>query len=180
MHEGRRRPAPKGEQNLRKPTLKLDPATSATTSTCTRTAARFTIRLATRSAPPRRSASFAALVKRGFYDGLTFHRIVRDFVIQGGDPLGTGRAGPATRSSSRRPPTSSTRRASSRWPRPRSSRPGTSGSQFFIVTAPDAGLPPDYAVAGARDSQAVVDTIAHATDPGPRPAPVVIDQGSAS
>ena len=98
---------------------------------------------------PNTTASFASLVKKGFYDGLTFHRIVPDFVIQGGDPKGDGTGGPGyTCRRHAAQSTPSTRRASSRWPRRAPSHPGTSGSQFFVVTGADAGLPPDYAILG--------------------------------
>src|SRR6202012_4359958 len=53
----------------------------------------FDIALATREAPPSANA-FAYLIEEGFYDELTLHRIVPEFVIQGGDPLGTGAGGP--------------------------------------------------------------------------------------
>ena len=46
------------------------------------------------NAPPKTVNSFVFLAKQGFYDGLTFHRVVPGFVIQGGDPLGTGSGGP--------------------------------------------------------------------------------------
>ncbi len=53
----------------------------------------FTIRLDQKTAP-NTAASFAALAENGFYDGTVFHRIVPGFVIQGGDPTGTGTGGP--------------------------------------------------------------------------------------
>ena len=70
------------------------------------------------------------------------------FVIQGGDPTGTGTGGPGYSTATSRRRTPPTPRASSRWPRPRPSRPVPSGSQFYIVTGADAGLPPDYAMVG--------------------------------
>ena len=107
----------------------------------------FEIALDTERAP-KTANSFAFLAEEGVYDDVTFHRIVPEFVIQGGDPEGNGRAAPATRWSRSRPPTSPTPKAWSRWRRPRPSRPGTSGSQFFVVTGADAGLPPEYALVG--------------------------------
>ena len=71
------------------------------------------------------------------------------FVIQGGDPTGTGTGGPGYKTvdvpprDARRTP-----RASSRWRRAQIEAPGTAGSQFFVVTGADVGLPPDYAVVG--------------------------------
>ena len=87
-----RAPAPKGEQHPSEPTRRLKPGTRYTVELRTNCGA-MTIRLAVARAP-RTTASFADLVARGFYDGLTFHRVVRGFVIQGGDPTGTGMAGP--------------------------------------------------------------------------------------
>src|SRR4051812_3121430 len=53
----------------------------------------FEITLSAKQAP-KTDASFVSLIKQGFYDGLTFHRVVPGFVIQGGDPKGTGTGGP--------------------------------------------------------------------------------------
>jgi peptidyl-prolyl cis-trans isomerase B (cyclophilin B) len=64
------------------------------------------------------------------------------------------------------------RRAASRWPRRRSSRPGPPEASFFIVTAPDAGLPPDYAVAGkVVKGMNVAREIDELGDPAGGPAP---------
>ena len=63
----------------------------------------ITIRLDQKTSP-KTAASFAALARSGFYDDTVFHRIVPGFVIQGGDPTGTGRAGPATRRGTTPPP----------------------------------------------------------------------------
>ena len=94
------------------------------------------------------TSSFAALVRRHFFDGTVFHRIVPGFVIQGGDPSGTGTGGPgytvveAPAASSRY--TEGVVAMAKRADEPR----GAAGSQFFVVTAKDAGLPPDYAILG--------------------------------
>lgn len=101
---------------------------------------------------PKTTASFAGLVRAGYYDGLTFHRIARpggnDYVIQGGDPTGTGDGGPGY-SVVERPPKSTTYdRGVVAMAKTPNERPGTSGSQFFIVTAKRTRLPPDYALLG--------------------------------
>jgi peptidyl-prolyl cis-trans isomerase B (cyclophilin B) len=139
-------PAPKGEQHLSRPTATLAAGKRYDVDLQTNCGT-ITIRLATGRAP-KTAASFADLVKRGFYDGLTFHRIVHDFVIQGGDPLGTGLGGPGY--SVVEPPPGGTAYTTGivAMAKTEADPPGTSGSQFFIVTAPDAKLPPDYAVAG--------------------------------
>jgi cyclophilin family peptidyl-prolyl cis-trans isomerase len=108
---------------------------------------RFDIRLDVQNSPCTTS-SFAALVRRKFFDGTRFHRIVPGFVIQGGDPTGTGRGGPGY--SVRDVPPSNSRYtkgvvAMAKTP---AEPPGTSGSQFFVVTGADAGLSPDYAILG--------------------------------
>lgn len=80
-------------------------------------------------AAPTSVANFVNLAQRGFYDGLTFHRYVRNFMIQGGDPQGDGRGGPGYRFSGEillkhnRPGILSMA----------NSGPGTDGSQFFIT-----------------------------------------------
>ncbi len=85
-------PAPKGAQSIPKPTTKLDPSKRYVVQLTTNCGT-IDIQLAVSSAP-RTTASFAYLVKRGFYDNLTFHRVAAGFVIQGGDPNGDGSGGP--------------------------------------------------------------------------------------
>jgi cyclophilin family peptidyl-prolyl cis-trans isomerase len=140
-------PAPKGEQHLSKPTRRLKPGTRYTVELRTNCGV-MTIRLAVTRAP-RTTASFADLVARGFYDGLTFHRVVRGFVIQGGDPTGTGMGGPGY-TVVEQPPTNVAYTAGVVAMAKTEAEPsGASGSQFFIVTADDAQLPPDYALVGS-------------------------------
>ncbi len=97
---------------------------------------------------PKTAASFASLVKRGFYDGLGVVRVVPGFVLQAGDPNGDGSGGPGY--SVVEPPSNnaSYRQGVVAMAKTGAEAPGTSGSQFFIVTGPDAGLPPEYAIAG--------------------------------
>jgi peptidyl-prolyl cis-trans isomerase B (cyclophilin B) len=125
----------------------------------------FTISLAVGDAP-RTASSFATLVKRGFYDGLTFHRISGDptggpFVIQGGDPLGTGLGGPGYSVREKPPAGLKYTKYTVAMAKTGTEPAGTSGSQFFVVTAADAGLPPDYALVGhVTAGKDVVDRIA--------------------
>jgi cyclophilin family peptidyl-prolyl cis-trans isomerase len=128
------------------------------------------IRLAVGRAP-KTASSFAGLARNKFFDGLTFHRIAKpggnDFVIQGGDPLGTGNGGPGY--SVREAPPKNTRyiRGVVAMAKTQTEPAGTSGSQFFIVTAADSGLPPDYAILGevVGDTSAVKRIAAAQTDP---------------
>jgi peptidyl-prolyl cis-trans isomerase B (cyclophilin B) len=97
---------------------------------------------------PNTTASFASLVKKGFYDGLTFHRIVPDFVIQGGDPNGDGTGGPGYTVVDTPPRDAKYTKGVVAMAKTALEPPGTSGSQFFVVTGTDTGLPPDYALLG--------------------------------
>jgi peptidyl-prolyl cis-trans isomerase B (cyclophilin B) len=139
-------PAPKGGQKLGKPKTELAAGKRYDVDLQTNCGT-ITIRLATGRAP-KTAASFADLVKRGFYDGLTFHRIVHHFVIQGGDPLGTGLGGPGYTVVEKPPGDLAYTTGVVAMAKTEADPAGASGSQFFIVTAPDAQLPPDYAVAG--------------------------------
>jgi len=101
---------------------------------------------------PRTVRSFTALARSGFYDGLSFYRIAKpggnDFVIQAGDPLGTGEGGPGY-SVVESPPRSQVYPVGTvAMAKADDEKRGTSGSQFFIVTGPDAVLDPVYAVLG--------------------------------
>lgn len=157
-------PAPGKARKEPKPTKRLDPARTYDVVLKTN-CGDFTIRLAVKTSPAT-SASFASLAQKGYFDGTVFHRIVPGFVIQGGDPTGTGTGGPGY-STVDVPPTS-TRYTFGvvAMAKTGAEAPGTSGSQFFVVTAPDAQLPPDYAVLGTVSAgQDVVNRIGQLGDP---------------
>src|SRR5207248_6300782 len=100
------------------------------------------------SAAPNTTASLVALAKAGFFDGTVFHRIVPGFVIQGGDPTGTGQGGPGYSTVDKPPTAARYTRGVIAMAKTQDEAPGTAGSQFFVVTGTDAGLHPDYAVVG--------------------------------
>jgi len=108
---------------------------------------RFDIRLDVRDSPCTTS-SFAALVRKGFFDGTRFHRIVPGFVIQGGDPTATGQGGPGYTVQDVPPANATYTRGVVAMAKTNAEPPGTSGSQFFVVTGADVGLPPQYAILG--------------------------------
>jgi peptidyl-prolyl cis-trans isomerase B (cyclophilin B) len=107
----------------------------------------FDIRLDVQDSPCTTS-SFAALVRKGFFDGTRFHRIVPGFVIQGGDPTGTGKGGPGYTVRDVPPASAAYTRGVVAMAKTSVEPSGTSGSQFFVVTRPNAGLPPQYALLG--------------------------------
>jgi peptidyl-prolyl cis-trans isomerase B (cyclophilin B) len=147
-----------------KPTKRLVPAKTYDVTLKTNCGS-FTIRLAVKTSPET-TASFVSLVRKGYFDGTVFHRIVPGFVIQGGDPTGTGTGGPGY--STVDPPPASTRYTLgfAAMAKSGSEAPGTAGSQFFVVTAQDAQLPPDYAVLGeVVKGLPVVDRIGELGDP---------------
>jgi cyclophilin family peptidyl-prolyl cis-trans isomerase len=82
-----------------------------------------------------------------FYDGVIFHRIIPGFVLQGGDPTGTGTGGPGYKYADELPAAGRYRIGSLAMA---NAGPNTNGSQFFIISGPDgAGLPPLYSLFGA-------------------------------
>jgi peptidyl-prolyl cis-trans isomerase B (cyclophilin B) len=107
----------------------------------------FEIALDTQRAP-KTANSFAYLSEEGFYDDLTFHRIVPGFVIQGGDPLGTGTGGPGYKVVEKPPANLAYTKGTVAMAKSSAEPPGSSGSQFYVVTGADAGLPPEYALVG--------------------------------
>jgi len=126
----------------------------------------FTIRL-DQERHPKTAASFADLARKGFYDGLTFHRVVPGFVIQGGDPNGDGTGGPDYQVVEAPSADQTYTRGVVAMAKAGDEAPGTSGSQFFVVTGKDAGLPPDYAVAGkVIKGMKAVDAIEELAEPG--------------
>jgi peptidyl-prolyl cis-trans isomerase B (cyclophilin B) len=158
-------PKPKGEGKLPKPKEALDPAKTylATVST---NCGDFVITLDSKQAP-KTGGAFKYLADKRFFDGTTFHRIVAGFVIQGGDPKGDGTGGPGFSVVEAPPKNVTYTKGVVAMAKTGAEPAGTSGSQFFVVTAEDAALPPDYALLGKVTSgQDVVDTIGVAeTDP---------------
>lgn len=129
----------------------------------------FTFELAAKTSPCT-TASIAGLVQKGFFDGLTFHRIVPGFVIQGGDPAGDGTGGPGYSTVDAPPNDTQYVKGLVAMAKAGPEPAGTSGSQFFVVTGENVGLPPDYAVLGrVTDGLDVVEQIGRLGGPDDSP-----------
>jgi peptidyl-prolyl cis-trans isomerase B (cyclophilin B) len=107
----------------------------------------FTITLDQKDSP-HVAASFAALVRKKYFDGTIFHRIVPGFLIQGGDRSATGHGFPGYTVVDKPPPETKYTAGVVAMAKTTVQPAGTSGSQFFIVTGGDLHLPPLYAVLG--------------------------------
>jgi len=174
-------PAPKPDGGQEKPTEKLDTGKTYEVEIQTNCGA-FTIRLDQKTSPAT-SASFVSLAREGFFDGTVFHRIVPGFVIQGGDPTGSGMGGPGYSTVDEPPPDAAYTKGVVAMAKTADEAPGTSGSQFYVVTGPDAGLPPEYALLGeVAKGLDVVSAIGELGDPATEQPlqPVVIQQASVS
>jgi cyclophilin family peptidyl-prolyl cis-trans isomerase len=170
------KPKPKGEQHLKKPKLKLSASKTYLAQVAT-SCGDFEMTLDVKRAP-KTSASFVYLARKHFFDGLTFHRVVSGFVIQGGDPLGNGTGGPGYSVHEAPPSDLAYSRGVVAMAKTGNEPAGTSGSQFFVVTAEDAGLPADYALLGrvTKGEDTVEEIGAVPVGPGDEPVqPVVID-----
>jgi cyclophilin family peptidyl-prolyl cis-trans isomerase len=107
---------------------------------------------------PKTVNNFVFLARDGFYDGVIFHRVISGFMIQGGDPTGTGRGGPGYKFDDEPVKRRYTRGTLAM----ANAGPNTNGSQFFVMHA-DYGLPPSYTVFGKLTTGGdVVDKIANA------------------
>jgi peptidyl-prolyl cis-trans isomerase B (cyclophilin B) len=164
-------PAPK-QVHLARPTETLHGRATATVET---SCGSFGIALDVARAP-KTTSSFAYLARQGAYDDTLFHRIVPGFVIQGGDPTGTGAGGPGYFVDEPPPQDLSYTRGIVAMAKSPVEPPGRSGSQFFVVTEADAGLTPDYALLGHVTSGFdVVQRIEQLGTPSGKPkAPVLI------
>ena len=107
--------------------------------------------------------NFVFLAREGFYDGLTFHRVIKEFMVQAGDPKGDGTGGPGYRFQDE--PVS--RSYSKGIVAMANAGPNTNGSQFFIVHGANVGLPPSYTIFGQVTSG--VDTLDQIADTPVRP-----------
>lgn len=130
-----------------------------------------------RETAPKTAASLVALAESGFYDATVVHRIVPDFVIQGGDPTQEGNGGPGYATVDAPPEGTTYVKGVVAMAKTSVDPPGTSGSQWFVVTAEDAGLPADYAVVGrVSDGLDVVEKIGQLGDEAEQPTePVVVE-----
>ena len=97
-------------------------------------------------AAPKTVNNFVFLAGYHYFDGIIFHRVIKGFVAQGGDPTGTGRGGPGYRFEDELPPAGRYEVGSLAMA---NAGPNTNGSQFFIISGPDgARLPPQYSLFG--------------------------------
>lgn len=112
---------------------------------------------------PQTVANFEKLTKQGFYNGLTFHRVVPDFVVQGGDPDGTGMGGPGYTIPAEIDPKEKHLRGSVATARTGDNvnpKRDSSGSQFYICLEPQPGLDGQYTIfGGVIKGMSVVDQI---------------------
>lgn len=138
------------------PAMQIDPNKTYTAKFDTSKGA-ITINLFAKDTPVTVN-NFVFLARDGFYDGVTFHRVIGDFMIQGGDPTGTGRGGPgykwndeasALRLKHDSPGILSMANAG----------PNTNGSQFFITHTPTPHLNGKHAVFGKVADQASMDVV---------------------
>jgi cyclophilin family peptidyl-prolyl cis-trans isomerase len=170
---------PPTQRSEGKPTTKLDPSRHYDVTFHTNCGS-FTVRLAVKTSP-KTTASFANLVQKQFFDHTLFHRIAPGFVIQGGDPLGTGGGGPGYHVDEAPPANLAYTKGTVAMAKTEVDPPGRSGSQFYVVTAADAGLPPEYALVGkVSKGYDVVEKIEALGDPntseGPPTQPVLIEK----
>jgi len=129
---------------------------------------------------PQTTDNFIKLAERGYYDGVIFHRVIKGFMIQGGDPTGTGRGGESAAGGrfadeiNRTSPLYQGGYAAGTVAMANAG-PNTNGSQFFIMHA-DYALPPSYSKFGRIiEGQGIVDAIALAeTDRNDRPRTDVV------
>ncbi len=120
-----------GKQYKSPPPMTIDP-TKTYTATFDTTCGKFTATLDAKNSP-KGVNNFVFLARAGFYNGLTWHRVVNNFVIQGGDPTGTGSGGPGY-SVGTEWPANGYKTGDLAWAKTTDEAPGTAGSQFFVTT----------------------------------------------
>lgn len=144
-------------QYTKRPEMALDPAKTYTASLRT-SSGTIKMELLAGEAPITVN-NFVFLAREGFYDNGSFHRVIKDFMIQGGCPRGDGTGGPGYRFGDEpvsRPYVKGTVAMAN-------SGPNTNGSQFFIVHGERVGLPPNYTIFGMLAEGAdVLDALANA------------------
>jgi peptidyl-prolyl cis-trans isomerase B (cyclophilin B) len=182
-------PAPpsRAGEEASKPTGQLDPASTYTVRLATNCGP-IVIQLAVKEAP-KIANSFAHLVQVGYYNGLTFHRVVAGFVIQGGDPKGNGSGGPSWEVVEAPPANLRYTKGVVAMAKTGTAPSGASGSQFFIVAGSSTNLPPVYALVGhVVSGENAVEAISHVPTEAPSEGgeaskpriPIVIERATLS
>ena len=174
-------PAPRDDGGATQPTERLDPEQTWTLRFDT-SCGTFVVTLDTASAPAT-SASLVSLARAGFFDDTIFHRIVPGFVIQGGDPTQSGSGGPGYSTVDAPAPDAGYVKGVVAMAKTAAEPAGTAGSQFFVVTGDDVGLPPEYAIVGeVTEGLDVVELIGTLGDPATEQPlqPVVVESVTAA
>lgn len=168
--------SPRGEKQWGAPPKMALEAGKSYTATLDTSLGAITVDLLTEVAP-KTVNNFIFLAAQGFYDGVVFHRVIKGFMIQGGDPTGTGSGGPGYRFEDERVTTPYKLGTLAM----ANAGPNTNGSQFFIVQGSSGTqLPPQYTIFGQVTSgMDVVNKIAEVPVGGPQNSsprtPVVIN-----
>lgn len=157
------------------PSEPLDPSKTYTLTFDT-SCGTFTVALDLELAP-NTTASLVALANAGYFDDTIIHRVVPGFVIQGGDPTQSGSGGPGYTTVDLPPSDAAYTRGVVAMAKSGVEAPGTAGSQFFVVSSDDAGLPAEYAIVGeVTGGMDTVDRIdALGVGDGPPSQTVVVD-----
>ena len=136
--------SPKRQKFDAPPPMCIDPAKTYTAEMVT---SKGTMRIALDPvAAPKTVNNFVVLARYHYYDGIVFHRVIPGFVLQGGDPEGSGRGGPGYRFEDELPKPGRYELGSLAMA---NAGPDTNGSQFFVISGPDGmRLPPQYSLFG--------------------------------
>jgi cyclophilin family peptidyl-prolyl cis-trans isomerase len=151
--------SPKRQKFDAEPPMCIDPA-KRYTAEMTTSMGTMTIALDPLAAP-RTVNNFVFLARYHYFDGIVFHRVIPGFVLQGGDPTGTGRGGPGYQFADELPPPGRYELGSLAMA---NSGANTNGSQFFVISGPDGTrLPPNYSLFGkvisGLDTVAAIDAV---------------------
>ena len=168
-----KKPAPRANARATPPRTRLD--TSKTWALNVQTSCGTFVITLDLQLGPTTAASLVTLARQHYFDDTIFHRIVPGFVVQGGDPTQGGSGGPGYFMRDVPPATARYTKGTVAMAKTADDPAGLSGSQFFIVTAGDAGLPPEYAIVGkVTQGMDVVERIGRLGDANEQPTQTVL------